>query len=185
MHPIVLAQGRDLLPVVMAGATRAGRGPTVTVLGEGLAPAVAVDHAKDSELAVLSFDRHASVMAVVLHLAAQGGRLIPLLRVAPGAGVEPECIAWLHGLPPGLNVAVPSVDDDGERRSMWASLHTADIAERHHLVDVDGRPALDELASQGRRVEGALLGLLAAGAAGVLAGRMVVANRRWKDAIRG
>ena len=47
-------------------------------------------------------------------------------------------------------------------------------------MDVDGHPALDELSARGgAAVEGDLVGLLAAGAAGVLAGRMVAGNRRW------
>jgi hypothetical protein len=184
MQPFVLVPRPDLLPVVLAGAERAGRGPRVTILEEPLAPAAAVDRAKDSEMAVLSFD-HAGARSLATHLADQGARLIPLLRAAPRVGVEPRCAAWLLALPPGLNVAVPSIDDDDERRLLWASLQTTGVAERHHLVDVDGRPALDELASRDGRMEGALLELLAAGAAGVLAGRMVVANRRWQDGIRG
>ena len=54
-----------------------------------------------------------------------------------------------------------------------------------HLVDVDGHPALEELAKRGTPVEGDLVGLLAAGAAGVLTGRLVDGNRRWRAQLDG
>jgi len=61
---------------------------------------------------------------------------------------------------------------------LWNALGTV-LDGRHHLVDVDGKPALDELADVGPVVEGDLLWMLGAGAAGLLAGRMVAGNRRW------
>jgi hypothetical protein len=47
----------------------------------------------------------------------------------------------------------------------------------HHLVEVDPRPAYDEL---GLDLGGAGLGQLAAAAAGVLAGRLAARNERWR-----
>ena len=56
-------------------------------------------------------------------------------------------------------------------------------------MEVDGRPALAELAdrgieprSMGRGVDDDPAYFLAAGAAGVLAGRMAAGNRRWRAA---
>jgi hypothetical protein len=46
----------------------------------------------------------------------------------------------------------------------------------HHLVEVDARPALEELGD----LAGDSLSALAAAAAGVLAGRIVVGDRRWR-----
>jgi hypothetical protein len=85
------------------------------------------------------------------------------------------------------NVAVPSLGDDGERATVWGALRAARLEERHTLIEVDGRPALDELDRSGVRPD--TMGrspaddpafFLAAGAAGVLAGRMAVGGRAWR-----
>jgi hypothetical protein len=84
-------------------------------------------------------------------------------------------------------VPVPALEDDTQRARIWDALRAARLEERHQLVEVDGRPALDELAS--RRIEPRSMGrgvdddpacFLAAGAAGVLAGRLAEGNRRWR-----
>jgi len=69
---------------------------------------------------------------------------------------------------------------------IWDSLREARLEERHQLVETTGRPALDLLAdhgleprSMGRGVADDPEFFLAAGAAGVLAGRMAVGNRAW------
>ncbi|HEY6567927.1 MAG TPA: hypothetical protein VI341_10465 [Actinomycetota bacterium] len=184
MKPIVLVPTHDLVPIVTAGATRAGRGPTISVSSERGSGAVAMmEGATGNEMAVVSFQDRAAVNELAFLLVDQGARLIPALVARLGVGVEPTCLDWLGELPVGSNVAVPSLDEDVERRRLWASLHDAGASERHHVLDVDGRPALDELLSQGRPVEGDQLELLAVGAAGVLAGRMVVAGRRWQRSI--
>jgi len=88
----------------------------------------------------------------------------------------------------GLNVAVPALEGDGRAR-LWDSLRAERIEERHHLVEVDGRPALDALralaaapAHPDAGLATALSGVaaLAAGAAGVLAGRLVAGGRPWR-----
>ncbi len=84
---------------------------------------------------------------------------------------------------------MPTLADDAQRQIVWDALRAAKIEERHQLVEVDGRPALDELAtrrieprSMGRGVEDDPAYFLAAGAAGVLAGRTAAGNRRWRAA---
>ena len=56
----------------------------------------------------------------------------------------------------------------------------------HQLVEVDGQPAVEELRdrrmdvrSMGRGIDDDPAFFLAAGAAGVLAGRLAAENRRW------
>jgi hypothetical protein len=86
-----------------------------------------------------------------------------------------------------VHVAVPVVADEGRRAAVWASLREARLEERHQLVEVTGEPALDLLEDRGITPES--MGrtrsqdpefFLAAGAAGVLAGRMAVAGEGWK-----
>jgi hypothetical protein len=82
------------------------------------------------------------------------------------------------------NVAVPLLERDEDRKAVWDALLAHKLEERHQLVEVDGRPALDLLATSGIEVES--MGrrpaddppfFLAAGAAGVLAGRMAARSR--------
>jgi hypothetical protein len=84
-------------------------------------------------------------------------------------------------------VAVPVLDGP-ERDLVWDALRARRLEEHHQLVEADGRPALDELERSGIGVES--MGrtaaddpafFLAAGAAGVLAGRMAAGSRRWRQ----
>ncbi|HEX6230403.1 MAG TPA: DUF3866 family protein [Actinomycetota bacterium] len=86
-------------------------------------------------------------------------------------------------------VAVPVLEDEGRREAVWDALRARRLEERHHLVEVDGRPGLSLLADVGLEVES--MGrtpredpgfFLAAGAAGVLAGRMAANARRYRAA---
>lgn len=86
-----------------------------------------------------------------------------------------------------VNVAVPTLEDP-ERSVVWDALRAARLEERHQLVEADGRPALEELRrravevrSMGRSPEDDPSFFLAAGAAGVLAGRMAAGSRRYRD----
>lgn len=83
------------------------------------------------------------------------------------------------------HVAVP-VLEGSERDAVWDALRGDALEERHQLVEADGRPALAELERVGVEVES--MGrtpaddpvfFLAAGAAGVLAGRMAASSRAW------
>jgi hypothetical protein len=85
------------------------------------------------------------------------------------------------------NVAVPVLDDERERDAVWDALRARKLEERHQLVEVDGRPAvakLDdvgfEVRSMGRTPKDDPAFFLAAGAAGVLAGRMAAGGRDWQ-----
>ncbi len=91
-----------------------------------------------------------------------------------------------------VHIAVPVIDDEARREAVWRRLREARIEERHQLVEVTGQPALDLLAERGVEVES--MGrtaaddpefFLAAGAAGVLAGRMVARDRAWQAGPRG
>ncbi|HEV8564634.1 MAG TPA: DUF3866 family protein [Actinomycetota bacterium] len=124
-----------------------------------------------------------------------GGRPIPALRVsfadrrARHRGVSHHSLTILSKVClVETNIAVPALEDDVNREAVWAALREAKLEERHQLVEVAGRPALDELSR--RRVEVRTMGrsvdddpefFLAAGAAGVLAGRMAAGNRRWRS----
>lgn len=86
-----------------------------------------------------------------------------------------------------VHVAVPVIEDEVRRRVVWDALRSASLHEKHHLVEATGRPGVDELArlgikveSMGRSVEDDPEFFLAAGAAGVLAGRMAVRDRQWR-----
>jgi hypothetical protein len=86
-----------------------------------------------------------------------------------------------------VNVPVPVLEDDAERSAVWDALRSRKLEEIHHLVEVDGAPAVEELRargvdvrSMGRGIEDDPAFFLAAGAAGVLAGRLAAENRRWR-----
>ena len=85
------------------------------------------------------------------------------------------------------HVAVPVIQDEERRVMVWEALRGANIDRRHQLVEATGQPALDLLAdrglqpeSMGRRVGDDPEFFLAAGAAGILAGRMAQGDRTWK-----
>jgi len=84
-----------------------------------------------------------------------------------------------------VDVPVPFLDDETERAAIWGALRSSGL-KRHRLVEVDGRPGIEEL--EARDVEVTTMGrgvaddpafFLAAGAAGVLAGRLAAQHRRW------
>lgn len=102
-------------------------------------------------------------------------------------GLSPHSITVLTRVAsPGTHVAIPVLE--GERRELvWGAIREARLEERHQVVEVTGRPALDLLSDRG--VEAETMGrklqdepefFLAAGAAGVLAGRMAAGAARWK-----
>jgi hypothetical protein len=105
-------------------------------------------------------------------------------------GVSPHSLTVLRrvALVP-VHVAIPALE--GERREiMWKAFREARLEERHQIVEVTGQPALDLLAERGLR--GETMGhdeksepefFLAAGAAGVLAGRMAAGTTRWKQGL--
>lgn len=123
-----------------------------------------------------------------------GGRPVAALRVGfadPAYrhyGVSPHSITVLRdvALVP-VNVAVPSLADE-RREAVWRALKEAGLEERHQLVEATGDPALELLSQKGivsetmgRTVEDDPAFFLAAGAAGVLAGRMASGSKRWRE----
>lgn len=87
-----------------------------------------------------------------------------------------------------VNVPVPVLQDEAQRSAVWNALRSRQLEERHHLVEVDGAPAVEELRARavdvrtmGRGIEDDPAFFLAAGAAGVLAGRLAAENRRWRQ----
>jgi hypothetical protein len=127
--------------------------------------------------------------------AAIGGRPIPSLRISFAdprvrhRGVSHHSLTILRDVClVEADIPVPTLEDDGERGEVWDALRDARLEERYQLVEVDGRPALAELAgrgieprSMGRGVEDDPAFFLAAGAAGVLAGRAAAGNRLWRE----
>lgn len=123
------------------------------------------------------------------------GRPIPALRVSFAdererhRGVSHHSLTILADVcKVDVNVPVPVLDQEEQRSAVWNALRSRQLEERHHLVEVDGQPAVEELRARGVDVQTMGRGIdddpaffLAAGAAGVLAGRMASENRRWRQ----
>jgi hypothetical protein len=123
-----------------------------------------------------------------------GGRPVAALRVSFADPRERHRVVSHHSLTilgqvchVVANVAVPVLDDDAQRDAVWDVLRERKLEEKHQLVEVDGRPALEELerlgvavTSMGRSPADDPAFFLAAGAAGVLAGRMAANARRYR-----
>ncbi len=100
-------------------------------------------------------------------------------------GLSPHSITVLGRVAPaGVHVALP-VLEGGQREAVWAAVRKARLEERHQLVEVTGAPAVDllrdlgiEPRTMGRTLEEEPEFFLAAGAAGVLAGRMAARSAR-------
>lgn len=182
------AFGGDLEAVSVFSGLLAGRhvaGAEVLVLGDGPGNAGTgtVWGASDVESAM-------AMNAVGI----LGGRPVAALRVSFAdprdrhRGVSHHSITALSrvALVP-VHVAVPVLDAEDRRRLIWDSLREARLEERHQLVEAAGQPGLDLLAehgiepqSMGRNVADDPEFFLAAGAAGVLAGRMASGDRAWR-----
>ncbi|MGH2556664.1 MAG: DUF3866 family protein [Actinomycetota bacterium] len=123
-----------------------------------------------------------------------GGRPVAALRVSFAdprdrhRGLSHHSITALSrvALVP-VHVAVPALDDERRRTKIWDSLREAGLEGRHQLVEVTGQPALDLLGehgiepdSMGRKPSEDPEFFLAAGAAGVLAGRMAAGDHAWR-----
>jgi hypothetical protein len=125
---------------------------------------------------------------------ALGGRAIAALRVSFAdprerhQGVSHHSLTILDRVCTAtVHVPVPVLERDRERAAVWDALRARRLEERHQLVETDGRPALDELerrrvavGSMGRAPADDPVFFLAAGAAGVLAGRMAAGSRAWR-----
>lgn len=123
-----------------------------------------------------------------------GGRPISALRVSFAdererhRGVSHHSLTILADVcKVDVDVPVPTLEDEPQRVAVWGALRGRTLEETHHLVEVDGSPALAELRARGLDVRSMGRGIdddpaffLAAGAAGVLAGRLAAENRRWR-----
>lgn len=126
---------------------------------------------------------------------ALGGRPVAALRLSFAdertrhRGLSHHSITILRDVcTVACDVPVPTLEDPVQRATVWDALRSAGLDERHHLVEVDGRPGIGGLADHGVEVTSMGRGpaedppfFLAAGAAGVLAGRMAAGTRRWRS----
>jgi hypothetical protein len=182
--PVVLFAEADLLPSVLAGSRRAGREPTTLELPTVDARTLAAAAAQGVEVAVGVVPVEKLIAALNL-VRARGGRGVPVLGFLPGTDAPRIAEMSLSFLAApallDLNVPIPAIEDDARRLAVWDQLRAASLEVHHHLVEVDGTPALEELAGRGNPAPKDPWRALAAGAAGVLAGRLAAANRRWRD----
>lgn len=122
-----------------------------------------------------------------------GGRPVAALRVSFADprprhhGVSHHSLTILSDVTTvQANVAVPTLEAP-ERHEVWKALRDARLEERHRLVEVLGWPAAHrleeagvEVTSMGRSLEDDPIFFLAAGGAGILAGRMAAGSRAWQ-----
>jgi hypothetical protein len=169
--PAVVLPDRSTVDLVLAGLHRAGRDP-----------AVVVEEAGEPAIGQRMLDAVAAGAEVLVIDGGAGPELL-LARVLGGLPLvalpldDPEQIrAVFAGLDADVQVPVPT-GDDAQRAAVRTLLEPLALETIHHLVEVDPRPALGELTAD---PAGASLAALAAVAAGVLAGRIVVGNRRWR-----
>ena len=168
--PVVMLSERRTGPIAIAGIERAGRGPTVVRL-DGSVPALG--------LALLGA---CGAGAEVVVVSTADGRHLDLVRALGGRAVLGLPLAdrdavrsWLGGAELDADIPIPVQARDAVRRVI-GPLHLEDV---HQLVEVDAAPAFDAAAS----IKDASIAELAAGAAGVLAGRIAAGNRRWRASI--
>lgn len=169
--PVVLLSDGRAAPIAVAGIERAGRDPTVVRL-DGSRPALGLAllraRAEGAEVVVVSpaDGRHLDLVRVL------GGRAVLALPSADPGVVR----SWLGAPELDADIPIPMGARDAVRQGI-GPLHLEDV---HQLVEVDPSPAFD---AAGRSAEEASVAELAAGSAGVLAGRIAAGNRRWRAAL--
>lgn len=171
--PIVVLPGSGGTELARRGALRSGGQPTVLIL-PGHAPRLGIQllvaHQEGVDVTIVE-GGSGPVLNAARYL---GGRPIPALPLD-----DPDAVArMLEGCQVDLDVPVPSLEGAARERiaTLLAPLALHDL---HHLVEVDPRPAFDEL---GLPIDEAGPRALTAAAAGVLAGRVSVRSRRWRQA---
>lgn len=173
--PVVVVPDPTWTELVRRGALRAGGQPTVLLL-PGDAPRMGIQllvaHREGVDVTIVEAGGGAT-MTLARYL---GGRPIPALPLPGRDRVE----ALFAGCEVDVDIAVPSLDGK-DRARLRATIEPLGLHDVHHLVEVDPRPAFDDL---GVAIAGASPGALTAAAAGVLAGRVSVRSRRWRDASR-
>lgn len=150
-----------------AGAVRAGRSPSIGLL------AADEEHAGSPMLGSVAGG------AEILVVPDGGPGTLIAARALDGRPVIPaplQAPSIFDGLDVDVHIAVPS-GEHPHREAIRAILAPLELEGMHHLVEVDPAPAFEEL---GLDMREASLDELAAGAAGVLCGRLAATNRRWR-----
>ena len=169
--PVIVLPDPVWSDLATAGALRAGHQPACLRL-PGDAPAlglqmlVAVTEGADVVLVEGGAGPHLQMARAL------GGRPLPILPLPDRDAVA----AMFEGCELDVHVPVPALEDP-QRSEVAGTLRPLSLETTHHLVEVDPAPAF---AHAGLDIGRASLEALAAGAAGVLAGRLAAGNRRWR-----
>jgi hypothetical protein len=164
--PVVLLADDVTAALAGAGATRSGRLDPLVTTENAEAPAALLRTTAEAAIVSGSTPRTATWVRGL------GGR--PLLAL-PLDDAD-ATVGFVDGLEIDVDVPIPN-GSHAARAGARAALVGARSALVHHLVEVDPRPAFEEL---GLEIDGASLSSLTAAAAGVLAGRVAAGNRRWR-----
>jgi hypothetical protein len=172
---VVVGSGDGLGEAAEAGACRSG-GPEVSVARFAELPPLP----PEADVAVIEGIEGAAPAALAGALSSGATAVVVLELERSGSDPRPT-ESWLELVAgaPEVTIAVPVVPDEA-RRALWDALRAARLEETHHLVEVDGSPAVEELRERGVAVEPGDMRLLAAGAAGVLAGRLAARGKAWE-----
>jgi hypothetical protein len=169
--PVVGLDGPRWAELAAAGVRRAGRDVPCARVGReaerlGLRLLLLVEEGAD---AVLLEEGTVASLDLVRALGGRPIAALPLERPDDLGG-------WLAGSSYDVHIPIPALDGTA-REELHAMLAPLELEAMHHVVEVDPHPALSEA---GVDPAEASLGALAAAAAGVLAGRLAAANRRWR-----
>lgn len=164
-RPVVLLADASTIDVTLAGVARAGRGPGVAVLkagtsGLGLELLATVGAGAEVVVLTEAEGRHIDLVRIL------GGRAVVALPASDATTIG----AWFGDAELGADIPLPTTDAQASADVAGLGLEAV-----HQLVQVDPGPALDQA-----NVRAASFRVLVAAAAGVLAGRIVVGNRRWR-----
>jgi hypothetical protein len=165
--PVVLLSDDVTAALAAAGATRSGRIEPLVTTESAETPAALLTAA--AEAAIVS----GSTPSTAMWVRGLGGRPLPALPLDDADAAA----AFIDALEVDVDVPIPNWSH-AARAEARAALVGARSNIVHHLVEVDPRPAFEEL---GLEIEGASLSSLTAAAAGVLAGRVAAGNRRWRS----
>lgn len=165
---VILLSDPSTIGVALAGVARAGGDPAVTRLeasapGLGLALLAAVNAGAEMVVLTAAEGRHVDLVRIL------GGRAVVALPASDAATI----VAWFGDAGFGADIPLPTTDAQASADIAGLGLEAV-----HQLVQVDPSPALDEA-----RVEPTGFSVLAAAAAGVLAGRFAAGDRRWRAQI--
>ena len=171
--PVVIVPDPSWTELARRGALRAGAQPTVLILpGDGPRMGIQLLVAYAEGVDVTIIERGSGEVMTLARIL--GGRPIPALPLPDPHAVE----RLFEGCEVDVDVPLPSLEGV-ERESLRGAIEPLALHDVHHLVEVDPRPAFDDL---GMEIAGAPPAALTAAAAGVLAGRVTIRSRRWRPA---